>query len=119
MIFTIGAILGQILIDILENVSSIWEALALMAILLPIYVMVFMATHFIPFRILLPVGTIGVENGSISTLGLNGVHRKEIVANMTELEVYGFTGITISLPGTNNTKEFLFVSGFSFIAKEI
>ena len=119
MIFTIGAILSEILYDILSNASSIWELLALGLLLLPFYVLVFLATHLIPFRILLPVGTIGVENGTISTLGLDGIHTREITGNMTKLDVYGFTGITISLPGTDQSEEFLFVSGFSLLAKEL
>ncbi len=118
MIFTIGAILSEILYDILSNASSIWELLALGLVLLPFYVLVFLATHLIPFRILLPVGTFGVENGTISTIGLDGFKTREIVANMTQLIIYGFTGITISLPGTDTSDEFLFVSGFAFKAEE-
>jgi len=119
MIFTIGVILTELLQNILSNVSSFWEALAILLLLLPFYVMVFLATHFIPFRILLPVGTIGVKNGTISTIGLDGFHTREIIGNMTKLDVYGFTGITISLPGTDQSEEFLFVSGFSLLAKEL
>jgi len=119
MIFTIGIILTELLYSILSNASSFLEALVLGLVLLPFYVLVFLATHLIPFRILLPIGTIGVENGTISTIGLDGFHTSEITGNMTKLDVYGFTGITISLPGTNQSKEFLFVSGFSFMAKEL
>ena len=118
MIFTIGAILAEILYNILSNASSVWELLALGLVLLPFYVLLFLVTHLIPFRILLPVGNIGVKNGTISTIGIDGFHTREIVDNMTELAVYGFTGITISLPGTNTTDEFLFASGFAFKAEE-
>jgi len=40
--------------------------------LIPIYLAIFVATHIIPFRVMLPIGNIILDEGSITATGING-----------------------------------------------
>jgi len=111
MIFTIGSLLivpTLILMSILGT--------EILQILIPIYVGILIFTHLIPFRILLPIGIITMDKGNISTVGLSGSQNMEVNASSVQLQLAGFTGITINIP-TAESGGFLFVSGFSILAK--
>lgn len=113
MIFTIGAILG-ILFFLLLSLFG----LGIISLLIPFYVMVLVATHLIPFRFMLPIGSITLRQGSISTLGLGGYEKMTAADNNSvETTLLGFTGITINIPfgEESDLGGFLFVSGFSTI----
>lgn len=111
MIFTIGSLLivpTLILMSILGT--------EILQILIPIYVGILLLTHMIPFRILLPIGIITMDKGNISTVGLSGSQNMEVNYSSVQLQLAGFTGITINIP-TEESGGFLFVSGFSILAK--
>ena len=84
--------------------------------LLPLLILILLATHMIPFRVLLPVGVIILEEGSISAVGSAGSQQITVDAPSVQVNLIGFTGITINIPSNNLTQGFLFVSGFSFYA---
>jgi hypothetical protein len=91
--------------------------LALLGIVFPeiFYSIMFNVTHLRPFRILLPLGIMIFQNGSISTRGLSG-HRSLTVGNESiPVVLVGFSGITINMIWGENP--LLFVSGFSMIVK--
>ena len=101
------------------TVGHILAALANMGIMLPFpfYIIVLILTHLIPVRILLPIGSINLEEGKISAFGLGGLQRKVVANETIGVALLGFTGITINIP-FGETQGFLFVSGFSLLAFE-
>lgn len=111
MIFTIGFLL---IIPTLLLVSIF--GFDIFNLLLPLLLLVLFATHIIPFRVLLPIGGIILEEGSISAVGLAGSQQITVDAPSAQVNLIGFTGITINIPSNNLTQGFLFVSGFSFYA---
>jgi hypothetical protein len=101
----------------IDNASGIIEALVILLALLPIFVLIFLMTHLIPFRILMPIGMVSLNTGRISSLGLKGF--KKIILNneTTNVNISGFTGLTINI-GFSGSKPFLFVSGIAIEVKE-
>jgi len=61
------------IVEIVSNASSPLAGLILLLALLPLLVMVMLFTHLIPFRILMSRGVVLMNQGSISSLGLNGL----------------------------------------------
>ncbi len=112
MIFTIGAILSILFFALLSLFG-----LGIISVLIPFYIMVMVATHVIPFRFMLPIGSITLRQGSISTLGLGGYEKMTTDNNSVQTTLLGFTGITINIPfgEESDLGGFLFVSGFSTI----
>ena len=105
MIFTVGYILA---------------ALAGNGIVLSpiIYLTIMVLTHLVPLRILLPVGVLAMDEGTISTLGLNGFQTQKTSNETIAINLVGFTGIVINIPFSNSDSgPFLFLSGFSLMAK--
>ncbi len=80
-----------------------------------VYIIIFYATHIIPFRILNPVSYIGLTTGRITAVGMEGTWSVEARENGTTADatVLGFSGITISTP-----KGLTFILGFAIYAKE-
>jgi hypothetical protein len=111
LVFTIGVLM--IIPTILLLTIFGFEILKF---LLPLLILILLATHMIPFRVLLPVGVIILEEGSISAVGSAGSQQITVDAPSVQVNLIGFTGITINIPSNNLTQGFLFVSGFSFYA---
>jgi len=67
-------------------------------------------SHLIPFRLVMPAGIIEVEEGSIKTVGVNGVQDIE-----NEAFLVGFVGIIVSIfiPSASITFLPLFIAGYS------
>ena len=103
----------------LFTIGHILYLLAKNGFVLPgvIYVLILMLTHIIPFRILLPIGAIDINSGSISILGLNGYMHLTTTDKTIVLSLIGFTGLVINFP-VNTDLVFLFVSGFSLIVTD-
>ena len=78
------------------------------------------ATHVIPLRIMLPIGSVSLKQGSISSIGLGGYGKLTTDNNSIQTTLVGFTGLTIHIPFGDSEESdlggFLFVSGFSAIA---
>lgn len=104
---------------LIKNVSSFILALILLLTFLPFFVLTLLITNLIPFRILAPTGVISLKNGTISALGLNGFQRVTVGPESYEVNLSGFTGITINIPSINNRSSFLFVSGIALKAEAI
>jgi hypothetical protein len=85
-------------------------------VLLPLYLLIMFITHLIPFRVLLPVGALIIDNGNVSAVGVSGSQHITVNTSSVQINLVGFTGITINIPSSNSTQGFLFVSGFSFFA---
>ena len=103
---------------ILENVSSFIEAFILLLVLIPFFVIIYLLTHLIPFRILMPYGTVVLKNGSMSTLGLQGFKRVVVGDEYYQVNVSWFTGITLNFIGGETLAGFLFMSGIAAVVKE-
>jgi len=117
MLFYLGVILWEAIVRAAENASSWLAALIIILAMLPFLVLVMLFTHLIPFRILMPLGMISVQNGTISSLGLRGFKRYNAdVSGPVEVNLSWFTGITINLAFTESS--FLFVSGVGLEIKE-
>lgn len=103
--------------SIVLNQTSIIGAVILLITLLPFLVIVMLLTSLIPFRILMPVGIVAMNKGSISSLGLQG--RKKLVVegpDSVNVNFSWFTGVTINIPFTDNP--FVFVSGIAMKVQE-
>jgi hypothetical protein len=119
MLFILGVALIQSMKNALSNVTSVLAGLILLLIFLPLLVLVLLLTDLVPFRILAPNGSIALQNGTISTLGLQGRKKITVGADLVEVNLSWFTGITINIPPINGKKSFLFMSGFAFSVNEI
>lgn len=114
--FNMGVSFGEWIIETVQNASSFIEAMVLMLALLPLFALIFLATHLIPFRIAMPQGIIQMENGSISTWDLSGRENFQVVNSSYQVNLTGFTGITINIPlpiGGEESENFLFISGMA------
>lgn len=111
LVFTIGVLL---IIPTLLLISIF--GFDVLKVLLPVLLVIMLVTHLIPFRVLLPIGVIILEEGRVSTVGSAGSQQITVEAPSVQVNLLGFTGITINIPSTNMTQGFLFVSGFSLYA---
>jgi hypothetical protein len=115
LIFTIGLILGILFFVLLSKFGF-----GVISVLIPFYIMVMVATHVIPLRIMLPIGSVSLKQGSISSIGLGGYGKLTTDNNSIQTTLVGFTGLTIHIPFGDSEESdlggFLFVSGFSAIA---
>ena len=100
---------------IVSNASGFLEAFILTLIFLPFVLVIMVLTGLIPFRILMPEGLVYMEDGRLSTLGINGFKRVTVEDGDPPVSVNlsFFTGLSISIPGNADTgrKAFTFVSG--------
>ena len=122
ILFTLGVKMVEFITNAVKNASSFIEGLAIIIVLLALFAPFLLVTYLVPFRIMMPVGVINMESGSISSFGLDG-HKKVFVDenNPLSVTVRGFSGITISIPSGQNNDEsngFLFVSGSSLSVEE-
>ena len=108
--FTLGIKMLEAIIRVVENTSSPLAGLILLLALLPFYAVVFLFTHLIPFRIMMPYGIVTVDGGTISSLGTMGSKKLTIDAEPVNVNVSWFTGITLNI-GTEEA--FLFMSGLA------
>jgi len=107
----------QSIVDAMNNASSLIEAFIILFALLPIYVMIMLLTHIVPFRLLMPKGICRMDNGKMTSIGLKGVKTVEASGNESVmLNLSFFTGITISWPIEDNN--ILFVSGIAVSVSE-
>jgi len=94
-----------------KNVTSIIAALMVLFIFLPFYVLALILTHLVPFRIMMPLGFVELDDGKMTSIGLKGLKRaiaqnnESIMANVS-----WFSGLTINIPTENL---FLFMSGIA------
>ncbi len=117
MLWWIGLALWQTIIKAVTNVSNPIGAIILLIMMLPFLVLSMLLSDLIPFRILAPTGMISLKNGTISSIGFNGVQRINVEAEPYEVNLSGFTGLTINIPPINEHKAFLFISGFAVQAE--
>jgi hypothetical protein len=108
----------QNIVDAMNNASGLIEAFIIFFALLPIYVMIMLLTHVVPFRILMPKGICRMDDGKMTSIGLKGVKTVEATSSNESvmLNLSFFTGITISWPIEDNN--ILFVSGFAVSVSE-
>ena len=117
LFFTLGIKMIESIENAMKNTSSLIEALVILFALLPFFLIVFLLTHLIPFRILMPASMIIMNKGKISSVGLEGSKSVE-VEEQTSVNISWFTGITINIPATENSEQFLFVSGVAAEVKQ-
>jgi hypothetical protein len=113
MLWWLGLQVWNGIVHAIQNVSNPLAALILLIALLPLLVLTLVITDLIPFRILAPYGSIALQNGTISSTGTEGHKKVDVGATPCDVNLSGFTGITINIPSSNNNKPFLFVSGFA------
>ncbi len=99
--------------EILHNASGVLEALVLLLVFLPLIVLFILFNALIPFRILMPHGTLVLANGTISTRGAEGYKKVDVGANHAQVNVTTFTGITLNIIPINNRTGFCFILGFA------
>lgn len=116
----IGVLALEAVIRIIGNASSFIEGLILLLIFLPLALTVVLLTSLVPFRILMPRGLVQMGNGRISTLGLKGIKRVTVEEEIVTVNLSLFTGLSISIPGNNETGRdaFVFASGFAFAVED-
>lgn len=116
--FTIALKFIEAIDAIINNASTFIEKFVLLIVLLPFFVLIYLFTHLIPFRILMPDAVVTIKNGSMSTLGLQGFKRVVVGDDPYTVNVSWFTGITINFIGKESLSGFLFMSGIAGGVKE-
>ena len=118
VIYTIGNLL---LVPTVALISMFGEEI--LQILIPIYLVIMLLTHLVPFRICMPIATINMEDGTMSAIGLAGSQTVNVndPSPSHQVTIGGFTGITVSVPNINENESelngFMFISGFSMLVK--
>jgi hypothetical protein len=118
IIFTVALRFLESMVSIINNASTFIEKFVLILVLLPIFIMIYLLTHLIPFRILMPDPLVVIKNGSMSSLGLQGFKRVVVGDNLYTVNVSWFTGITINFIRKESLAGFLFMSGIAVRVKE-
>lgn len=104
----------QAVSDVIKNQTTVLGALIVLIILLPLLLLAVLINDIIPIRIMMPVGTLVLTNGTVSTIGLLGVKKMKVNATQIQVNVSWFTGLTINIPKlSNESKPFCFISGFA------
>jgi hypothetical protein len=119
MVSYFGVKLWEAFQRIVRNASSVIEAFILILIFLPFVALGILLTSLIPIRIAMPRGMIYLEEGRISSIGLQGFKREEVSGESLSVNISWFTGLSINIPGNNETgrDSFMFVSGFAVDVK--
>lgn len=114
LVSNLGLKMWEALVRIISNASGFLEAFILIIIFLPLVLTVIVLTGFIPFRIMMPNGAVVMEDGKITSIGLQGLKR-ETVTEQVIVNMSWFTGISISIPGNEETGRdpFCWISGFA------
>jgi hypothetical protein len=116
-----GALIGafalkiiQAISDVIKNQTNPLGAIIVLIIFLPLLLLTILINDLIPIRIMMPVGTLVLANGTVSSIGVLGVKKMKVNATQIEVNVSWFTGLTINIPRlSNESKPFTFVSGFA------
>lgn len=119
--FTFTLKLVEMIKQAVKNATSLIGALAVIIAMIAIFAPIIILTYIVPFRIAMPVGMVRVENGSVSSFGTRGYKKVEVKENETfDVNISWFTGITINIPfgESNESGNFLFVSGFALSVEE-
>ena len=104
----------QAVVAAIDNQSTVLGKLILLLVFIPLLAVVLLFNDLIPIRILMPEGAIAMTNGSVTSIGLQGVKHMKVNATQIGVNLSFFTGITINIPKLNNqSKPFMFVSGFA------
>jgi hypothetical protein len=99
---------------LIRHQSSPLIAFILLILLFPLFIAAGRINNVIPFRILMPLGSLGLSNGMVFDVGLQGVKRMTVNATEIGVNLSWFTGITIHVPPLNASGwPFEFVSGFA------
>jgi len=116
----IGVLALEAFVRILSNASSVIEAFILIIIFLPLALTAVLLTSLIPFRILMPKGMVQMESGRISSIGLKGFKRVNVDTESVTVNLSLFTGLSISIPGNEDTgrEAFVFATGFAISVEE-
>ena len=119
--FTFTLKLVEMIKQAVKNATSLIGALAVIIAMIAIFAPIIILTYIVPFRMAMPVGMVRVENGSVSSFGTRGYKKVEVKENETfDVNISWFTGITINIPfgKSNESGNFLFVSGFALSVEE-
>ena len=116
----LGVVVWEAFQRLLRNASSFLEGFVIIIIFLPFVVATIVLTGLIPFRVAMPRGMVYVEDGRISSLGLQGFKRVIVDTEPITVNISWFTGLSISIPGNEETgrESFVFVSGLAVDVKE-
>ena len=114
LVSNLGLRMWEAMVRIISNASGFIEAFILFIIFAPLVLTVIVLTGFIPFRIMMPQGAVVMEEGKITSLGLQGLKR-ETVTEQVIVNMSFFTGLSISIPGNSDTGRdpFCWISGFA------
>jgi len=116
----IGVLVWEGFQSLLSNASSFAEIFVIIIVFLPLVVATIVLTGLIPFRIFMPKGMVYVEEGRISSIGLKGVKRVTIDTDPVGVNLSFFTGLSITIPGNEDTGRdpFVFASGIALKVDE-
>jgi hypothetical protein len=104
----------QAVSEVIKNQTTFLGALIMLIIMLPFLLFAVLINAIIPIRILMPVGTLVLSNGTVRTIGTQGAKTLKVNATQIEVNVSWFTGLTINIPKlSNESKPFCFVAGFA------
>ena len=104
----------QAVVAAINNQSSAFAKFILLLVMIPLLLVVLLFNDLIPIRILMPEGALALRNGSVSSIGLQGVKRMTVNATQIGVNISWFTGITINIPPLKNeSKPFTFIAGFA------
>lgn len=116
----IGLLVWEGFQRLLSNASSFAEMFVIIIVFLPLVLVTVVLTGLIPLRIFMPKGMVYVENGRISSIGLKGVKRVTVDTEPVGVNLSFFTGLSISIPGNEDTgrEDFVFASGIALKVEE-
>jgi hypothetical protein len=118
----IGLLAWEFFYELLSNATSIAEMFVIIVVFLPLVLVAIVFTGFFPIRLFMPKGMVYMQNGRITSIGLKGVKRVTVdeTEEPVELNLSLFTGLSISIPGNEDTgrKDFVFTSGFALGVSE-
>ena len=104
----------QAVVAAINNQSSVVAKFILLLVMLPLLAVVLLFNDLIPIRILMPEGALALRNGSVTSIGLQGMKRMTVNATQIGVNLSWFTGITINIPPLKNeSKPFTFIAGFA------
>ena len=117
----IGILAYEAFAKLLSNASSFAEMFVIIIVFLPLVLATIVLTGLVPIRLFMPKGMVYMENGRITSIGLKGVKRVTATdTNPVSVNLSLFTGLSISIPGNNETgrENFVFASGIALAVQE-
>jgi hypothetical protein len=110
----------QAVVAAIQNQTTPFAAFILLLVLLPLVLIAILINDLIPFRILMPAGSLELTNGTVFSIGLLGLKHMKVGANPIGVNLSWFTGLTINIPPlSNQSKPFMFISGFALKAEGV